>query len=80
MLSYIYRIANEFKREYGYSPNVLYLNPAHLQRLLNEFGADHDFDFVTRFLGMEILVFSDHAHPQVSWCDPKALTRGINIQ
>ena len=80
MLSHIYRIANEFKREHGYPPNVLYLNPGHLQRLLSEFGANHDLNFVTRFLGMEILIFPDHAHTQVSLCDPKALARGTNTQ
>jgi len=67
LLSFIYRIAAEFHREHGHPPNVLYLNPVHLARLLGEFDPDHDFEFVTGFLGMEILVYPSCSHPQVAW-------------
>ncbi len=66
-MSFIYRIAAALKSEYGHPPNVLYLNPARLQRLLGEFGPGYDFEFITTFLGMEVLVYPDQAHPHVAW-------------
>ena len=67
MLSFIYRIAAEFRSAHGHAPNVLYLNPIHLQRLLGEFGPEYDFEFITRFLKMEVLVYPDQTHPHVAW-------------
>lgn len=80
MLSFIYRIAAEFKQQHGVPPNLLYLNPRHLQRLLDEFEAENDFEFITRFLGMDILVFPGHPHPQVAWKDHATAIPGSGIR
>ena len=68
MLSYIYRIASEFRREHGYPPNTLFLNRQHLARLRLEFAGVR-VEKMVESLGMEIRVEQETGHPHVGWFD-----------
>lgn len=68
MLSYIYRIASAFRKEHGYPPNTLFLNPQHLARLKLEF-AGVQIEDMFRLLDMEIRVEHESGHPHVGWFD-----------
>ena len=75
MLSYIYRIASEFRREHGYAPNTLLLNRQHLARLQLEL-AGVKMDNIVEFLGMDIRVELESGHPHVGWFDTPAREAG----
>jgi hypothetical protein len=67
MLSFLYRLCHEFEREMGYAPNVLLINPAHLERLRDSFADEPDLDVIRARLGLQILLRSDAVHPRVNW-------------
>ena len=67
MLSFIYRVYRDFEREHDHAPNVLYINPQHLERLCGEFANPRDLNTIRNLLGMEILVRRDAVHPHVGW-------------
>ena len=64
MLSYILGMAFRFEREHGCSPNLLYLNQEHMQRLCAELGVSAELQLSNR-LGLAVMVFTDIVHPQV---------------
>ena len=64
MLSYILGIAFRFEREHGCSPNLLYLNHAHMQRLCSELDISAVLQLSER-LGLAVTVYPDIVHPQV---------------
>jgi len=67
MLSTIYQVAKNFEKEHGISPNLLFMNYAHLECLKQQLDDPYDFNSVLVFLGME-LILQDHAvNPSVSW-------------
>ena len=67
MLSFIYRVSQQFEREHGYSPNTLYLNYGHLECLKQQLQNPTDFCAVTELLGMELIVSQEAIHPSVAW-------------
>ena len=67
MLSFIYRLANDFEQEQGFRPNVLSLNIQHFGCLQAELAAIPDLDAMSRLLGMEIVVDDELVHPHVYW-------------
>lgn len=69
MLSFIYTIASEFEREYGFSPNLMYMNYTHLVCLKQQLDDPTDLESVVKLLGMEIILHQDVVHPAVSWAD-----------
>jgi hypothetical protein len=76
MLSFIIRIASAFEHSHGIRPNLLYLNPAHLERMHQDFPESHDFDTIVRMLQMEMIIDRDIIHPQVAWVSA-ARTRAV---
>ena len=67
MLSFIYRIANEFEQEHGFRPNVLYLNHRHYTQLRMELSEIRNLGALSRLLGMEIVLESELSHPHTCW-------------
>ena len=54
MLSYIYSVAKEFELEHGFSPNLLYMNYAHLECLKQQLEDPNDFNAILVFLSIFI--------------------------
>ena len=75
MLSHIVRLTTEFEREHGLRPNLLYLNPEHLQRLQADFDPRFDLQVTMGMLRMEVLVDAGILHPHVAWTQPAAQRR-----
>lgn len=67
MLSFVYRLAREFEKEHGIRPNLLYLNPSHLQFLREQLNDEQQLDNIVKLLGMEIMVTNEAIHPHVVW-------------
>jgi hypothetical protein len=67
MLSFIYRVSQQFESEHGYSPNTLYMNYAHLECLKQQLKIPTDFNSVTDLLGMELIITQESVHPSVAW-------------
>lgn len=67
MLSFIYRLVRDFEKEHDRYPNLLYLNPLHLQSLQEQLELTDQLDDITRLLGMEIVVTAEAVHPHVVW-------------
>ena len=67
MLSFIYRLARDFEKEHGVPPNLLYLNPTHLQFLRTQLDNEQQMDNIVKLLGMEVMVSSEVVHPHVVW-------------
>ena len=65
MLSYIYRLMLDFERQHGMAPNLLYLNPIHLQHLKDGLAEEISLQEIYDFLKMELVVNSDTTHPYV---------------
>ena len=67
MLSTIYSVAKEFEIEHGYSPNLIYMNYAHLECLKQQLEDPRDFNAILVFLGMELILEQDINSPCVGW-------------
>ena len=67
MLSFLYRLVRAFRKEHGYSPNVVVMNAQHYQRLLENVPEMQDYGSVSRFLMMEIILSEESMHPHVGW-------------
>lgn len=67
MLSFIYRVSQQFESEHGFSPNTLYMNYAHLECLKQQLENPNDFVAVTDLLGMELVISQETVHPNVAW-------------
>lgn len=78
MLSFIYRLANEFEQLHGYRPNVLYMNREHFGHLKGELSEIPDLGAISQLLGMEIVLDNELGHPHVYW-SPVDWQRAIAI-
>ncbi|MDH5326763.1 MAG: hypothetical protein OEZ68_13840 [Gammaproteobacteria bacterium] len=67
MLSTIYSVAKEFEAEHGYSPNLVYMNYAHLECLKQQLEDPRDFNAILVFLGMELILEPNINSPYVGW-------------
>jgi len=65
MLSYIIRIAEEYRSQHGVNPNLIYLNNIHLNILKLELGNPEDIHLVMSDLGIEINLDQSKTHPSV---------------
>lgn len=66
MLSYIYRIVCEFKKNHHCQPNVLYLNNEQFHQLRRSFSNPDDTDTMSRLLQMHIIISHDALHPHLA--------------
>jgi hypothetical protein len=69
MLSFIYSMASEFEQEYGFSPNLMYMNYTHLECLKQQLSDPGDLESIVQLLGMEIILHQDVTYPQVAWAN-----------
>ena len=67
MISYILRIIDEFKREHGCQPNLLYLNEFHLNHLKSGFAEDFSVALMCELFQLELIVDREVIHPHVAW-------------
>jgi hypothetical protein len=67
MLSFIYRLVNDFESTHDLRPNLLYLNEEHLQHLKDGFSKEYDLFRIMQTLGMEIIIDRGCVHPHVAW-------------
>jgi len=69
MLDEIYSLANEFEHEFGFSPNIMYMNYTHYECMKLQLSDPSDIESMVQLLGMEIILHQDVVRPQVSWAD-----------
>lgn len=71
MLSYILGLIQAFERDHGFRPQLVYLNPQHLQALLAE-CPDLALDEFLSKIGFRIALRSDNElpHPKIAWLPP----------
>lgn len=67
MLSYIYRLINDFEQEHGIHPNLLHLNRLHIEHLNAAFDAGYSLERIMNVLDMELIIQEDIMHPHVAW-------------
>ena len=67
MISFILRLIDEFKREHGYQPNLLYLNEFHFNHLKSGFTEDFSLPLMCEVFQMELIVNREVVHPHVAW-------------
>jgi hypothetical protein len=67
MISFILRIIDEFKREHGYPPNLLYLNEFHLNHLMSSLAEDLTLPLICELFQLELIVNREVIHPHVVW-------------
>ncbi len=78
MLSFLYRLMRSFQREYGFFPNVVYLNALHYRALRSNL-ADLNHDQVESFLHLHIVLESDASHPHVGWQEQTCRSQAAGI-
>ncbi|MCC6209247.1 MAG: hypothetical protein IT488_14015 [Gammaproteobacteria bacterium] len=78
MLSFIYRIANNFEGLHGQRPNVLYLNRFHFENLRQDFARPEDIEGIMNLIGMSIMITEDAINPGLARIErqPPSLVRG----
>ena len=67
MISFLYRLTNNYVSEHGFRPNILYINPEHFAKLRADLANIRGLDNLVQFLGMEIVIDDAMAHPQISF-------------
>jgi hypothetical protein len=77
MLSFLYRLIRAFHQEHGYTPNVVTMSKEHYRQLRADMPEIQDYDNVSRFLMLEIILSEDSVHPHVGWM-PQAQDRASN--
>lgn len=70
MLSFLYNLVTDFRRDHGFLPNRMQMNPDHYQQLLQSLAGMENEQVIARFLMMDILISTESAHPHVSWSEP----------
>lgn len=66
MLSFIYRLANDFERLHGQRPNVLYLRRFHFEHLRQGFADPRDTKAMMSVLGMAIMITEEAVNPRLA--------------
>ena len=67
MLSFVYRLVEDYEQEHGLRPNTLYLSRNHLQHLISSFSQDTGLEDIIAYLDMEIMMDESALHPRVGW-------------
>lgn len=67
MISYILRLIDEFKREHGCQPNLLYLNEFHFNHLKAGLAENLSLQMMCEMLHMELIITREVIHPHVAW-------------
>jgi len=67
MLSYIFRLINQFQPQPGIEPTLIYMNEMHMLELRKALSPDETIQSITDLLGMEMIIHREITHPQVVW-------------
>jgi len=67
MLSFVYRLVDDYEQEHGLRPNTLYLSRDHLHHLTTSFSQDTSLEDIINYLDMEIIMDESALHPRVGW-------------
>jgi len=67
MLSFVYRLVDDYEQEHGLRPNTLYLSHNHLQHLTDSFSQGTCLENIIDYLDMEIILDESAIHPRVGW-------------
>ncbi len=67
MLSFVYRLVDDYEQEHGSRPNTLYLSQEHLQHLISCFSREMRMEDIVAYLDMEIMLDESALHPRVGW-------------
>lgn len=67
MISYIYRLIQQYERQHGIHPNLLYLNEIHAEHLKQSFAQDLPHHSISDLLQMEMVITKEITHPHVAW-------------
>jgi hypothetical protein len=67
MLSFLYRLVENYHREHALHPNLLYVSQWHYQKLLECLPEMKSQEEVSRFLMMQIVISPEAVHPYVAW-------------
>ena len=67
MLSFLFKLANDFEIEHGYRANTLYLNKPHFEQLQEALKEIHGLEAINKILGMEIILTNDCYQPHLAW-------------
>ena len=67
MISYLYRLIQQFERQHGIHPNLLYLNEIHAEKLKQDFSDELPYHSITDLLKMELVINKEITHPHVAW-------------
>lgn len=73
MQDFLFRLVTSFEQAHGVHPNLLYLNPHHIQYLQESFGSEYSMQEIMEILDMELVIDSYSTHPHVCWSE--ALSR-----
>ena len=68
MQDYLSRLVTGFERAHGIHPNLLYINPHHIDQLKASFG-DTSLQHIMELLDMELIIDSYTTHPHVCWIE-----------
>ena len=67
MLSYIYRVIQDFEKQHSIQPNLLYLNNVHFEHLKASFSESFTLQNIIDILQVELIIDQDAIHPHVAW-------------
>ena len=67
MFDYIFQLIDQFHRQHGIEPNLLYLNELHLKELKEASALDQPSHSITDLLRMELVISREITHPHVAW-------------
>ena len=70
MLSFLVRLIRLYQDEHGFTPNVLYINDLHYQKLRESLAEIEDDRDIARLLRLEIIIRPEAVHPHVAWQNP----------
>lgn len=67
MLSFLFKLANDFEHSHGHQPNILYINQHHFDILRKQLTEIEGLDKLSKFLGMDIVFSNEATNPHVGW-------------
>ena len=72
MLSYLFRLIDQFQRQHGVEPNLLYVNELHMAELKKAVAYGQNTQSISEqsiseFLKMEFIISREITHPHVAW-------------
>jgi len=69
MRDYLSRLVTGFENAHGIHPNLLYINPHHIDQLTGSFGEQYSLQQIMEELRMELIIDTYTTHPHVCWAE-----------